>query len=110
MGVGVTIVWFPVGGPAGVAYAGVCVEVFADEAFFQVCYFSFLFVNAEAVVQEGDAGAVIAAVFETFEAFQDNRISFAGSDISNNATHRNSKFFDSTNNITVLFSNRGWRE
>jgi hypothetical protein len=69
-----------------------CVEVFADEAFFEVSDLSFLFVYAEVGVEQGDAGAVIAAVFETFEAFEDDWISFSGSDISDNATHRRFNF------------------
>jgi hypothetical protein len=92
MGVGVAVVGFAVCGPAGVAHAGVRVEVFADEAVFEIGDLPFLFVDAEVGVEEGDAGAVVAAVFKAFEAFQDDWISFSGSDISNNATHRNFSF------------------
>jgi hypothetical protein len=70
------------------SHTGVGVEVFADEAFFELGYFAFLFVDAEVVVEEGYAAAVIAAVFEAFETFQDDGISFPWTDISDNATHR----------------------
>jgi len=91
MGVGVAIVWLAVGGPAGVAHAGVGVEVIANEAVFEFSDLSFFLIYAEAGVEEGYTGAVIAAVFEAFEAFQDDWISFSGSDISDNTTHRNLK-------------------
>jgi hypothetical protein len=70
------------------AHPGVGVEVLSDEAFFEVGDLSFLLIYAEAGVEEGDTGAVITAVFEAFEAFEDDWISFSGSDISDNATHR----------------------
>src|SRR5580698_7817876 len=106
MGVGVAVVGLAVGGPAGVSHTGVGVEVFADKAVFEVGDLSFLLVYAEVAVEEGDAGAVITAVFEAFEAFQDDWICFSGSDISDNATHRNS-IMPMNEQITVLFSKGG---
>jgi len=79
------------------------VEVFAYEAVFEVGDLSFLLVYAEVGVEEGDAGAVVAAVFEAFEAFQDDWISFSGSDISDNATHRKFNYANERANYRFIF-------
>ena len=100
---GVAVVGFAVGRPAGVAHAGMGVEVFADEAVFEVGDLSFLFIYAEVVVEQGDAGAVVTAVFQAFEAFQDDWISFSGSDISDNATHRNFNYANERANYLFIF-------
>jgi hypothetical protein len=90
-----------------VAHAGVGVEVFADEAVFEVGDLSFLLVYAEVGVEEGDTGAVITAVFKAFEAFQDDWISFSGSDISDNATHRSLKILRFNEQYYLLIFNPG---
>jgi len=67
--VGIAVVGFAVGGPACMAHAGVGVEVFADEAVFELGYFPFLLIDAEVVVEKGYATGVITPVFEAFETF-----------------------------------------
>jgi len=51
------------------AHAGVGVEVFADEAVFELGYLTFFLVDAEVVVEKSYAAAVVAPVFEAFETF-----------------------------------------
>jgi hypothetical protein len=92
-----------------VAHSGVCVEIFTDEAVFEVSDFTFLLIYAEVGVEQGDSGAVVTAVFEAFETFQDNWISFSGSDISNNATHRNSNFSIQRAILAFYFQKGGGR-
>src|SRR5580700_7704569 len=103
VGVGVAVVGLPMRRPAGVAHSGVGVEVFADEAVFKFGDLSFLLVYAEVSVEKGDAGAVITAVFEAFEAFQDDWISFSGSDISDDATHRKFNYANERANYRFIF-------
>jgi hypothetical protein len=55
MGVSVSIAGFAVGGPAGVAHAGVGVYILSYQAFFQLGYFAFLFMNAQVLIKQGDA-------------------------------------------------------
>lgn len=64
---GVGGVGFAVGGPAGVGDAYGAGDVFAFAGGFEGGHFAFGFVDGEHafVVDHGDAGAVIAAVFQT---------------------------------------------
>jgi len=110
MGMGVPVAGFAMGRPPGVADPGVGVNVFSNEAFLQLGYLTLLFIDVQPGIEESDPGTVVPPIFEAFEAFQDDRVSFPGSDISNNAAHRSLSFAigrdDSTRNISVLFSNR----
>ena len=63
MRVGVTVTWFSVSGPTGMADANIGVKVFANQGIFQVSDFALLFIYFKAAVQKSDAGAVISPVF-----------------------------------------------
>src|SRR6476660_4557612 len=39
------------------------------------------------VVEQGDSGTVVAAIFQSLQTFHDNRVGFPRSDISYNSTH-----------------------
>jgi len=55
MGVSIPIAGFAVGGPTGMAHAGVGVDILSYEAVFQLGYFAFLFMNTQVLIEQGDA-------------------------------------------------------
>jgi hypothetical protein len=82
-------------------------EVFAYEAVFEFGYFAFFLVYPQIVIEQGDPGAVIPSVLQSFQAFQNERVSFAWSDISNNAAHSDGfKINQLTGNIIQLCADR----
>src|SRR4051812_34622036 len=88
MGMGITIVRFAVGCPPGMAYPDMGMKVFSLEGFFEVGYLALFLMNLETAVEQCNTSTVVAPVFQSFKAFQDNWIRFTGTDVSNNATHR----------------------
>jgi hypothetical protein len=46
-----------------------------------------VFIEPEVFIEQGQACTVIAAVFESFQAFDKDWISFAGANIAYNSTH-----------------------
>src|SRR5690606_22248880 len=72
---------------AGMAYTNMGMQVFAYGFFFQLSYFSFLFINFKSPVVQRYAGTVIAPVFEALQTFYNNRIGFTGPGVSNNSAH-----------------------
>src|SRR5437773_6601495 len=62
-------------------------EILTNQRCFKFSNFSFLFVNFQTAIEQSNTRAVIAAVFESLQSFQNNGISFTRSDIGNNSTH-----------------------
>jgi hypothetical protein len=89
------------------SHTGMGMEVFAYEAVFEFGYFAFFLVYPQIVIEQGDPGAVIPSVLQSFQAFQNERVSFAWSDISNNAAHSDGfKINQLTGNIIQLCADR----
>ncbi len=68
MRVGVGIVGFAVGSPAGMAHANMAADVFVFGKFHQVGDFALFFVNIEVAVLQGNTGTVVSAVFQALQA------------------------------------------
>jgi hypothetical protein len=69
-------IWHAVRGPAGVADANDGRGFCFGQDFLQICDSSAGFIDFELIVlEQGDAGGVISAVFKPFEAFSQNRLS-----------------------------------
>ena len=79
----------PVRGPARVPDAVTAVDRVLPDGFFQVAQLSRGAANSQRIVIaiNGDARRVIAAVFEAFQALEDNRNSLPLPDITDNSTH-----------------------
>ena len=90
VGVGVEVVRLAVGSPTGVGDADGAGGVFGFGEALKVGDFAFGFVEVEyaAVGDEGDARAVVAAVFETMKSFNEYWVCLSGSQITNYSTHR----------------------
>ncbi len=85
--VGVDIVGFAVGCPAGMAHANMATRIFIAGEFDEIGDFTFFLVNVQTAVLQGDACAVIPAVFEPLKAGNKHRIGFFGADIGDNSAH-----------------------
>ena len=85
MRVGVFHGGFAVSGPARVADAGLA--VMRGEFFSQGGYPYRIFEHLDAVIIDGDAAGIVAAVFKFGEGVQKNRLRFFISDIAYNSTH-----------------------
>src|SRR5690606_16746646 len=75
------------GGPSRVTYCNVAREVFFMKVAFKVSNLSFLFVDIQAAVKNGNAGTVVAAILKTLESFQNDIARPAMPEISNDSTH-----------------------
>ena len=82
-------VGFTVGGPAGVGDADGTADVFVFDALFEGDNLAFGFENVELAfgIDERDAGTVVAAIFQTMEAFNKNGVGFLIPDVSYNSAH-----------------------
>jgi hypothetical protein len=80
-------------GPPGVANANMGMKVFTYDLFFQASHLAFLFVHFQPAVQQRHTGTIVAAVLQPFQPFQDDRVGFAGTYISNDSTHMVKEFF-----------------
>ena len=89
MWVCVSGVGFTVGGPAGVGDADRTADVFVFDALFEGDNLAFGFENVELAfgIDERDAGTVVAAIFQTMEAFNKNGVGFLLPDVSYNSAH-----------------------
>ena len=68
--------------------ADVGFQAFAHQHFFELGYFSFLFINVEAaVVQERHAAAVVAAIFKSFKSFKDDGVSLSRARVTYYSAH-----------------------
>src|SRR5580765_6587185 len=88
MRMGVAVVRFAMRGPTGMTDADDSMKIFTRKEILQVGNFSFLFINFQPAIEQSNTGTVIAAVLKAFQSFQNNRIRFTRSDISNNSTHK----------------------
>ena len=88
MRVGVDLVGFAVGGPAGVADAEDFAGVFGGQGLFQGGDSAGGFKDADAAARhQGHARGVISAIFEPLEAFDQDRPGGFLSEIGNDSTH-----------------------
>ncbi len=83
----VDVVGFAVGGPAGMAHAGSAGHVFIAGECFQFRHLAFFLVHIQRAVLDGDSGAVVSSVFETVQAFNNDRVGLLGTDIGDDTTH-----------------------
>src|SRR4029077_6918877 len=79
----------PVSSPSGVANAIAAVERFEADDLFQVAQLAFGAANLQLVpiAGNGDSSRIVSAVFETSQAFDNDRNYFFLADISDDATH-----------------------
>ena len=77
-------------GPAGVADAVGAIERLQPDDLFQIAQLalSAAHLQAVSVAADGDAGGVIAAIFEAAQAINDDRYNSLVPDVSNNPAHR----------------------
>ena len=94
MGVGIYVVGFPVGSPAGMANAYVAGSIVFGNFFAERGNLPFLFPDGKGIVQYGDTGTVVTTVFQPFQAFDDQSVSLAMADVSNYSAHSISELGD----------------
>src|SRR4030095_1837640 len=89
---GVAITGLAMRGPAGVSNTGVSMKFLANDCVLEFGYLTLFFVYSKAVaVLQSDPRAIIAAVLESFEPFDYNRISLSGSSVTNDSAHQDIK-------------------
>src|SRR5688572_28145596 len=88
MRMGITVIGFTMRSPSCMSNSNICMKVDTLKAFLQFSHFTFLLMYFQTTIQKGNTRTVITSVFKSFQAFQDNWISFSGTDVSNNATHK----------------------
>src|SRR5258706_13158211 len=81
------VVGLAVGGPPGVAHPNVAVEVLTLDELLELNDLSFLFINVESPVHQGNASAVVPAVLQTLETLDDHLFRLTVTHIANNSTH-----------------------
>jgi hypothetical protein len=69
------------------AHAYVPGDVFVFGKFDQIGHFTLLLVNVQVSVLQGNARAVVTPVFQSGKAFNEDRISVFGSDVSDYSAH-----------------------
>ncbi len=89
VGMGIGIVRYAMRRPAGVCDADAATKIFAIQKMFQIVDLSFAFIDIECAVaiHHGDTCAIVTAVFETVQPFEQNRAGISVPDISYNSTH-----------------------
>ena len=90
VGVGVLFGGAAVGGPAGVADAEGAVEGMVAQDFFEIAELAggaADFEESGVGAADGDAGRVVAAVFEAAQALDDDGDDFLTADVANNSAH-----------------------
>ena len=83
--VGVDLGRLTVGGPAGMPDAGRAVQ--RRQRFGQRLDPDGVLADLDAVVQDGDAAGIIAAVLQLAEAVEEDRLGLPGADITDDAAH-----------------------
>ena len=89
MGMSVDLIGFSVSSPSCMGNADITRCILVGNCLFKVGHLTFGLVNIELamVIDKRNAGAVITAIFQTVQAFNQNRIGFAFTDISYYSTH-----------------------
>ena len=88
VGMGVDLVGPAMGGPAGMADAAMAAERFAGEAVFEILQLAFGAAAREhAVLQGGDTGRIIAAIFEPLERIHHGGRHRSAAENSDDAAH-----------------------
>ncbi len=89
VGMGIGIVRYAMRRPAGVCDADAATKIFAIQKMFQIVDLSFAFIDIKCAVaiHHGDTCAIVTAVFETVQPFEQNRAGISVPDISYNSTH-----------------------
>jgi hypothetical protein len=64
-------------------------SIFTVDIMFQFGYFSFAFIDMKVAVQQANTCTVISPVFQPVQTFNQDGISFPGTDITYNSTHTN---------------------
>lgn len=83
----VDIVGFAVGGPTGVTHTHVAAGIFFTGEIDQIGDLAFFLENVQVAVLQGDACAVVAAVFKPLKASDQDRVCFLGADVGNDSAH-----------------------
>ena len=86
---GIDLIGFAVGSPTSVSDADETRRVLVRDSLFKVGDFALCLLDVElpVVVDECNACAVVTTIFQTVQAFDENRIGFAFTDISYYSTH-----------------------
>ncbi len=101
MGVGIFFRGFAVGGPAGMRNGEIEAQGVFAEGVFEGVELSHLFTGDDLPFEDaGEAGGIVPAVLEVFEAGQADVCRVAGSDVSEYATHREASVAILNLNIT----------
>ncbi len=87
MWVGVDIVRLTVRGPSRMSDADGSLYLAVGGVLFELSHLAFSFVHMDATVEQSNTGAVITAVFESPEPFDENGVGLARSNVSYNSTH-----------------------
>ena len=87
---GITRRRLAMGCPTGVGNSQAASDIFIGTVSLQIAYFAFCLVNAQIAlgVQQSHAGTIIAAIFESFKSFYQNRISLTLTDVSYYSAHK----------------------
>src|SRR5579862_7606237 len=87
MGMCIAITWLAVCGPTGMSHSRICMEVISYYTFLKCGYPTLFFINAQIFIQQSHSGAVVSAIFQSFESLHYNRIRFPRTYICNYSTH-----------------------
>ncbi len=107
VGMGVRVVRFAVGGPAGVGDADRAAELLRPGEALQLVHLAFRFVNPKlaARVDQSDARAVVTSIFQPVKPLNEDRVGFPISDVSDDSAHVCLRFLrlDNQLNLTCLY-------
>ena len=89
MRMGITGRRLAMGCPTGVGNSQAASDIFIGTVSLQIAYLAFCLVNTQIAlgVQQSHAGTIIAAIFESFKSFYQNRISLTLTDVSYYSAH-----------------------
>ena len=90
MRMGITGRRLAMGCPTGVGNSQAASDIFIGTVNLQIAYLAFCLVNTQIAlgIQQSHAGAIIAAIFESFKSFYQNRISLTLTDVSYYSAHK----------------------
>ena len=94
MGMGVHLIGLAMGGPACVGDAYMAADVLAIGESLQVgdLAFGLIHIQHVGIIEQRHAGTVVATIFKTFQALNQNRIGVLMAQISNYSTHNCNRF------------------
>ena len=89
MRMGITRRRLTMGCPTGVGNSQAASDIFIGTVSLQIAYLAFCLVNTQIAfgIQQCHAGTIIAAIFESFKSFYQNRISLTLTDVSYYSAH-----------------------